>query len=734
MSLRKRIMLLVAIGLVVATVPLGVMGLAMVRAATDRVLEERLVMTRATAWHLNERLVHGRWQLDRLSTQVAPLWRGGNLTAVHAVFADIAPQLDLFSGGVLLVDRTGHPVIQEPDAPDLRFGSLATLPSLQQTLATGRPATSKLIRTGAGVPVVIVTVPILDVGDTVIGAVGGMIDLTKFTLQSFIEGTAQGTSGHAVIVTEDGTVLASTNIRELFTRNEHPEFFTRLIVGRRALVGPTEVGREPRGHEETHVMAFAPLAVTPWGVGIGQTEEETFGPIRLLRDRIILFELVVLCAALVFAWLDTSAVAAPLHTLKEAAENIASGNLARQIEVRRTDEIGTLARSFETMRVQLLHSLDEVRRRARASQSLYEIGTDVLSLQGRNTVLYSIAGRATSLLQTDVAVVCLLDESGKTARISAAAGAAAALVDTKVSPAVLEEPGLGCLRCINLDSRYRTAHLVAPLTVGPRTVGALCVATRTDRVFTAEDQEVLGGLANLAAIAVENARLQEQVQSVAMLEERERIAREMHDSVGQVLGYVNTKAQAVKVLLDSGRISEAQAQLAQLEQAAQEVYADLREAILGLRTAVSPDRRLMRVLLEYVRRFSELSGVTTELIPEGDPSRYAFSPTTELHLIRIIQEALTNVRKHAMARRAWVRFAERERVLTIAVTDDGVGFDATRLRSGAWSKFGLQTMRERAEAIGGTFSIRARDGSGTEVMVCVPVPQGRIADASPLGR
>jgi two-component sensor histidine kinase len=178
----------------------------------------------------------------------------------------------------------------------------------------------------------------------------------------------------------------------------------------------------------------------------------------------------------------------------------------------------------------------------------------------------------------------------------------------------------------------------------------------------------------------ENLRLQERLQSLAMLEERERIAREMHDSVGQVLGYVNTKAQAVKVLLESGKVAEAQRQLAQLEQAAREVYADLREAIVSLRTATSPDRRLIPALREYIGRFAELSGVQTELVTEGDPSRYIFGPATELHLIRIVQEALTNVRKHAMARQAWVRFSLNEGGLVVIVADDGVGFDPARVQ------------------------------------------------------
>lgn len=589
MSLRNRIMLLVAIGLLVATVPLGVMGLAMVRTATDRVLDERLAMARATASQLSEQMAQGWSTLDRLSAQITPIVRAGDLGALTDAFTGGPSQTHLFSGGIVLSDRQGRLIRQWPGDPSLVLSLPHSLAVFRDVLASGRARSSGLVRTNQGVPVAIFAVPVYGRPEEAISVLGGIIDLSRPTLLPFIDGLAQGATGHAAIVAINGTVLASTQSAELFTQEEHPEFFRALIAQGKARVSSTDDPAPTGGHEDRHVMAFAPLATVPWGLGVGQSESETFGPIRRLRDRIIAFELVVLLAALTFAWLDTSAVAGPLRQLKVAAERIAGGDLARSVQVRRSDEIGALAESFETMRLQLLRSLEE------------------------------------------------------------------------------------------------------------------------------------------------NARLQERVQSMAMLEERERIAREMHDSVGQVLGYVNTKAQAVKVLLDSSKIPEAQAQLVQLEEAARNVYADLREAILNLRTATSPEQRLIPSLQGYVKRFTELSGVETQLDVGNDPARYGFSPTAELHLFRIIQEALTNVRKHSMAHRAWVRFGKQESATLVTVTDDGVGLDSSRVRSGILQGFGLQTMRERAEEIGGTFTIRHRDGAGTEVEVRLPAQEGGELNARVAG-
>ncbi|MCL6552481.1 MAG: HAMP domain-containing protein [Firmicutes bacterium] len=729
MSLRWRIMVLATIGMIAATAPPGLMGLGMVRATTERVLAERLAMVRATAEHLDWRLRRSRDHLTTLARMVAASRGRERLDALRQVMAAITPESTLFSS-IVLVDTAGSVVFQEPATSGLSLHEPGTLPVVRQTLATGQPGLSRLLRTLAGLPAIAMAVPVPGRQDRPGGVLVGIMNLADPVLHEFVDGLAVGTTGHAVIVDDEGTVLVSTDPTELFTRGEHPEFFARNMRERHAIVGPT-------ADAEQHVMAFAPLTAVPWGVAAGQTEDETFGPIRRLRDRMVLFGLAALVAALVFAWVDTGAVTAPLRALQENAERIAGGDLGRPVEIRRGDEVGALAHSFEIMRARLLTSVEEIRRRAAASQALYAVGTEVLSLRERDAVLQSVAARAASLLRADLAVVCLFAERGDVAVVRAAAGTAADTVPLgRTVPVPTGDLAQGCVRCAHIDPTLRPSHLAVPLTVGTRTVGALCVAARTHRAFAREDHELLGGLANVAAMAVENARLQEQVRSLAVLEERERIARELHDSVGQVLGYVNTKAQAVNLLLDAGKLQEARTQLAQLENAARESYADLREAILSLRTEISPDRRLLTAVQEYVGRFSELSGVDTQLVIEGDPADYLLRPTVELHLIRIIQEALTNVRKHARARRAWVRFAQRAGTLMVSVSDDGVGFDTARAGGGLGPRFGLQTMRERAEAIGGSFAVQRRVGGGTVVSVSLPVPvsAGGVVDARVAGR
>jgi len=266
------------------------------------------------------------------------------------------------------------------------------------------------------------------------------------------------------------------------------------------------------------------------------------------------------------------------------------------------------------------------------------------------------------------------------------------------------------------------SFLGVPVISKGEVLGNLYLADKEDGgEFSAEDEELLTMFATQAAIAIENARLYAQVQTLATLTERERIAREIHDSLAQVLTYVHTKSQAVGELLRRGDLETATAQLEQLTETAFEVYADVREAILGLRTTVGRDRDLFSALEEYLQRFTEQSGIQVTLEVTPGPEAFPFRPECEIQLLRIVQEALTNVRKHAYATQAWIRFAVNGPWAVVTIEDNGRGFDPDHPRRSPWPCFGLQTMRERAEAIGGSLEVESRPGQGTQVTARIPL-------------
>jgi len=207
----------------------------------------------------------------------------------------------------------------------------------------------------------------------------------------------------------------------------------------------------------------------------------------------------------------------------------------------------------------------------------------------------------------------------------------------------------------------------------------------------------------------------------AIMEERERIARELHDGLAQLLGYVNTKAMAVRLMLKNHQMEAANEHLLQLEEAARELFIDVREAILGLKAAGGAGAGLAAMLKDYTAQFSRLSGIPIQVSIAPGIESLPLAAETELQLLRIVQEALTNVRKHAAARQAWVSLRTSNGDLELTVGDDGTGFEPERARLNHRPHFGLSTMRERAEAIGAEFTLDSKPGAGTRITVRLAV-------------
>jgi signal transduction histidine kinase len=263
-------------------------------------------------------------------------------------------------------------------------------------------------------------------------------------------------------------------------------------------------------------------------------------------------------------------------------------------------------------------------------------------------------------------------------------------------------------------------HASVPLKSKDRVLGIITMASKGRRPFSPQEVTILTAIGQQIGVAIENARLYEQVQSVATLEERDRLGRELHDGLAQVLSYVQFKSNALERLLSSGHVAQAQVELQEIQEVAREACRDTRESILGLRTTVTPGVGLLPALTEYLHRFSQQSGIRARLVM-GDDAIVEFAPGDEIQLLRIIQEALTNVRKHSQASRAWVRFEADEAGIVITVEDDGRGFDPSPIGQDGQEHFGLQTMRERAESAGGVLQISTQPGQGTRLTVQLPL-------------
>jgi nitrate/nitrite-specific signal transduction histidine kinase len=386
--------------------------------------------------------------------------------------------------------------------------------------------------------------------------------------------------------------------------------------------------------------------------------------------------------------------------------------------------VAFLAWGFSTIALRRIEQLSsalrarnvDLERRAASARALHRVSVAIAALAELDEILRAIVDQARALLEVDVAVLVTSGPDGE-AQVAASSGPDGAVDRT----GGFGGAGAGVSRFVRPD--LVAARLEAPLQRAGETIGLLMIGSRVSRGFEVDEVETLSSLANQAAIAIENARLQARLRELAVDAERERIAREMHDGLAQVLGYVNTKSQAIEELLVAGRTTEARGLLAELAAAARSIYVDVREAILGLRNPVVPGVGLVAAVEDYAGRFTEASKIAVRVDATAPARRLDLAPDVEAQVFRIVQEALTNVRKHSGAGRAEISFAAAKGRLDVVITDDGHGIDSASAPTDR-PRYGMQAMRERAQSIGGTveWTNPTAGGCRIELRVAAQVP------------
>ncbi len=225
------------------------------------------------------------------------------------------------------------------------------------------------------------------------------------------------------------------------------------------------------------------------------------------------------------------------------------------------------------------------------------------------------------------------------------------------------------------------------------------------------------------------ARIIEEQRALAIMEERERVGLELHDSVAQVLSYVGTQTQSTIKLIEAGDLGTAAARLARLSAVVADAGSDIRDFILGTRATDLSEQGFFDELGQYLEQIHQMHGLTVNLVHDPSLTDDVLSPMAQIQVLRIIQEALINVRKHARARHVQIVFIPSGDAVQVVIADDGVGFNLSADWRAA-GHFGLDMMRERAVNAGGTLEVSSVPGRGTHVIVTLPLR--RDADAHAL--
>jgi signal transduction histidine kinase len=375
---------------------------------------------------------------------------------------------------------------------------------------------------------------------------------------------------------------------------------------------------------------------------------------------------------------------------------------------------------------------EEVNRRAERLEAVRELVDAILAGTELDTALGLVARQARELLAADLTTVILPDADPGTLRVHAADGAGVVPADAPVfadpgslaGDAIRAGKALVVTELAELAGRAEAGMeaaaggrpgpaVFAPLRVRGRSVGALVTVRLAGRpTFTDADVELVETFADQAAVAVEYTRAQSELRRLAVLEDRERIAGELHDGAIQALFAVGMRLQGT-----AGRSPDA-GQRERIEEAVGEidrVIRDLRNYIFGLRPGVLADRRLDQALRQLVEEFQQRTGVTT--VADIDPDVAAELGAKAADLVQLTREALSNVSRHAGAVTCRVSLHRQATGAVLEIDDDGAGFDPGTVVPGQ----GLGNLGGRAERIGGTLELTSTPGEGTTIRVDLPL-------------
>jgi len=447
-------------------------------------------------------------------------------------------------------------------------------------------------------------------------------------------------------------------------------------------------------------------------------------------------------------FLLSRAITRPILALTKGAEFIAKGELDYNIEADTGDEIQHLAEQFNDMAKALKESYtglelkveDRTRReRQRAEQlrTINEVGRKISSFVKLDELLPYVGNLLRETFHYyNVNIFLLESGSSKLTLKALCLSGQKGVIPVGVPLEIDEESIVGWVaqsgepilaNDVSEDPRYRAvealretkSELAVPVKVGNNVIGVLDIESKEIDAFSEADLYTAQTLADQLAVAIENARLYEETRQMAVMEERNRMAREIHDTLAQGFSGIILQLEAAEQAM-SGDVSATERHLNQARSLARKSLAEARRSVWNLRPQALEQLRLVEAIKQEVDKFSQSIGVNAKFSVFG--ARRELPPEIETGLLRICQESLANVRKHAKATEVEVSLNFNESALELSIRDNGVGLKS-RAASGDVNKrdtFGLISMQERARGLGGTLELQSRRGKGTLVRVVIP--------------
>ncbi|MDC7715042.1 type IV pili methyl-accepting chemotaxis transducer N-terminal domain-containing protein [Vogesella sp. LYT5W] len=479
-------------------------------------------------------------------------------------------------------------------------------------------------------------------------------------------------------------------------------------------------------------------------------EEDNARNTTLLRFFQMTLMAMAIIGAITMMYLMFLLIIRPLNELGDAIVQVRDGELSARVPVIGNDEFAILSAGFNQMagRLQELYTTleDKVRDKTRSLDeknrqltALYGVTAYLHESHDLNTMCKGFIERLIQLTHADAASVRIVDSKrGKlepVAQIGLPEGMIhthdCAHIDSCYCGAAVEQPS-SVIRLFRELPQKEQKHCeragfrcvsIFHIRVNQQNVGIFTLYFRDDTRLSAQEQFLIETLGSHLGVAIENLRLAARDRQFAVSEERNLMAQGLHDSIAQSLSFLNLQVQMLESALGDTQDEQARENLAFIKTGVQECYEDVRELLLNFRTRISKED-FPDAVNTLLKRFEQQARVLTQYQLRGNG--LPLNPEQQLQVIFILQEALSNVRKHAQAHRVDIDIDNHDDFV-MRISDDGCGFDAAVLAARQARHVGLSIMQERASRINARIQIENRVGGGTTVTLTLPHTERQAA-------
>ncbi|MYM88803.1 HAMP domain-containing protein [Rugamonas sp. FT82W] len=469
-----------------------------------------------------------------------------------------------------------------------------------------------------------------------------------------------------------------------------------------------------------------------------------------LRASQLLLLALALLGTISIIYLLFDMIVAPVTRLQGGIERMREQDFSVRLPVDSNDEFGALAHGFNQMADKLQDSYSNLERRVQLKTAelehqnrelalLYDSASFLQQTQSAEAMCEGFLQRISDYFSADGGSVRILDPNRGNLHMLVHQGISEELVESerclKVGDCLCGEAVVSKLAVIHDLRRKDDRHMLKCHREGFATIsifhifaqrqylGFFNLHFRAPTAFSAAQTALLETLGQLLGTAIENLRLQGRDRELAVSEERNLVAQGLHDSIAQGLNFLNLQVQMLEQSLQRQRLDEVESIVPALRAGVEESYQDVRELLHNFRTRLQ-EGNLVSSLETVVDKFRRQSGIAVDF--EADSDGAPFPREHQLQLLFIVQEALSNVRKHASASQVWLRLKD-EQDFTLSIRDNGHGFDPAALASLGEAHVGLNIMRERAQRIDAQLHLKSAPGAGTEVLLRLPRAQRRAA-------